>query len=217
MFATRKSKYLRQKWSPYNAAIGWILINHKGVERSTPLQRGFMQEQLTVQPLADYPQPIAEALWRLQDTRRRTMDALKDLPDEAIDWQATGLQNSIGTLLYHIAAIEVDWLYSEVLEQEFTPELEMLLSYPVREDDGRLFAVKEVHLNRHLSRLDWIRNHLLESFKSITAADYRRPRDLPHYDVTPEWVLHHLAQHEAEHRGEILTIRTLYEASLKTE
>jgi uncharacterized damage-inducible protein DinB len=175
------------------------------------------KEQLTVQPIADYPQPIAEALWRLQDARRRTMEALADLPDEAIDWQATGLQNTIGTLLYHIAAIEIDWLYAEVLEQEFTPEVEMLFCYPVREDDGHLFAVKEVHLNRHLSRLEWTRNHLLESFKSIAVADYRRPRDLPDYDVTPEWVLHHLVQHEAEHRGEIMAIRTLYEVSMKSK
>jgi uncharacterized damage-inducible protein DinB len=174
-----------------------------------------MPEQLTVQPLSDYPRPIAEALWRLQDARRRTMDALKDLPDAAIDWQATGLQNSIGTLLYHIAAIETDWLYAEVLEQEFTPEVEMLLCYPVRDDDGQLYPVTEVHLNRHLSRLEWTRKHLLESFESITIEDYRRPRNLPHYDVTPEWVLHHLAQHEAEHRGEIMAIRTLYEVSLK--
>src|SRR5688572_10400599 len=169
------------------------------------------KEQLTVQPLADYPKPTAEALWRLQDARQRTLEALAGLPDDAIDWQAAGLQNSIGTLLYHIAAIEVDWLYSEVLEQEFTPEVEMLFCYPVREDDGLLYAVTEVALTRHLSRLEWTRNHLLESFKSITVEDYRRPRDLPHYDVTPEWVLHHLAQHEAEHRGEIMAIRTLYE------
>jgi uncharacterized damage-inducible protein DinB len=25
----------------------------------------------------------------------------------------------------------------------------------------------------------------------------------PPYDVTPEWVLHHLMQHEAEHRSQI--------------
>ncbi|MGA7731021.1 MAG: hypothetical protein WCD37_07085 [Chloroflexia bacterium] len=27
-----------------------------------------------------------------------------------------------------------------------------------------------------------------------------------HYDVTPEWVLHHLMQHEGEHRGHIHVI-----------
>jgi uncharacterized damage-inducible protein DinB len=34
-------------------------------------------------------------------------------------------------------------------------------------------------------------------------ADFRRLRHLPKYDVSPEWVLHHLLQHEAEHRGQI--------------
>ena len=28
-------------------------------------------------------------------------------------------RNTIGTLLYHIAAIELDWLHSEILEREF--------------------------------------------------------------------------------------------------
>ncbi len=34
-----------------------------------------------------------------------------------------------------------------------------------------------------------------------------RPRRLPGYDVTPCWVLHHLMQHEAEHRAEIARLR----------
>jgi len=37
--------------------------------------------------------------------------------------------------------------------------------------------------------------------------DFRRVRRLPDYDVTPEWVLHHLTQHEAEHRSEIGALR----------
>jgi hypothetical protein len=45
--------------------------------------------------------------------------------------------------------------------------------------------------------------------------DYRRARNFEHYDVTPEWVLHHLAQHEAEHCGEILTIRGIYKNTIK--
>jgi hypothetical protein len=31
---------------------------------------------------------------------------------------------------------------------------------------------------------------------------------MPGYDVTPEWVLHPLLQHEAEHRGQISDMRT---------
>ena len=173
------------------------------------------KEQLTVQPLSSYPQSIAEALWRLQDGRERTLNALKDLPADAIDWQAIGLQNTIGTLLYHIAAIELDWLYAEVLQRDWTPEIEDLFPYPVRDETGRLYPVLNVSLSDHLARLEIIRQNLLDSFTEITIEDYRHLRQLEHYDVSPEWVLHHLSQHEAEHRGEILTIRTLYNVSQK--
>ncbi len=47
----------------------------------------------------------------------------------------------------------------------------------------------------------------------MTVEDFRRPRHFPgQYDVTPEWVLHHLIQHEAEHRGHIQTLRVLLRA-----
>lgn len=171
------------------------------------------KEQLVIESLTDYPQPIAEALWRLQNARERTMRALQDLPQGEIDWQAPGLQNAIGTLLYHIAAIEIDWLYAEVLQREWTPEMATLYCYPVRDDTGRLYVVQGVAFADHLARLEQTRATLLDGFKGMSAEDYRRPRNLPAYDVTPEWVLHHLAQHEAEHRGEILTIRTLYKTA----
>jgi uncharacterized damage-inducible protein DinB len=44
--------------------------------------------------------------------------------------------------------------------------------------------------------------------------EFRRVRSLTHYDVTPEYVLHHLMQHEAEHRGQIGTLRARAEGSL---
>jgi uncharacterized damage-inducible protein DinB len=34
------------------------------------------------------------------------------------------------------------------------------------------------------------------------------------YDVTPEWVVHHLMQHEAEHRGQIGELRVAAEQAL---
>jgi uncharacterized damage-inducible protein DinB len=43
----------------------------------------------------------------------------------------------------------------------------------------------------------------------MTVAEFRRPRPVNFYLVTPEWVLHHLMQHEAEHRGQIEILATL--------
>jgi uncharacterized damage-inducible protein DinB len=46
---------------------------------------------------------------------------------------------------------------------------------------------------------------------------FRRVRRLSDCDVTPEWVIHHLMQHEAEHRGEIAALRAEAERALGIE
>ncbi len=63
-------------------------------------------------------------------------------------------------------------------------------------------------------RLKTVRARLLQVFQGMSLPDFRRARQLPEYDVTPEWVLHHLMQHEAEHRGQIGTLRDMAQHAL---
>lgn len=170
------------------------------------------KRQLQVQALPGYPPEIGRALWMMADTRRRTQEMLAGLAASSIDWCATEQDNRIGTLLYHIAAIELDWLYAEVLEQEFPTAMVARFPYDVRDAQGRLTVVTGVALEEHLNRLDAVRAALLAAFRAISVEDFRRTRHLADYDVTPEWVLHHLMQHEAGHRGEIGEMRRLAEA-----
>jgi len=74
--------------------------------------------------------------------------------------------------------------------------------------------VQGVSLARHLACLETVRTALNEAFRTMSRREFRRTRQLPQYEVTPEWVLHHLAQHEAEHRGEIAVIRARAERAL---
>jgi uncharacterized damage-inducible protein DinB len=48
---------------------------------------------------------------------------------------------------------------------------------------------------------------LLDALRNMTPDDLRRPRFVEQYEVTPEWIFHHLMQHEAEHRGQIGELR----------
>jgi len=166
------------------------------------------QEHYTIEAPSGYAPEIARLLWMLEDTRRRTKRALDDLDPAVIDWtEPRG--NSIGTLLYHIAAIEIDWLYTDVLEGKPWPrEVEALFPYDVRDERGLLIAVRDASLEEHVRRLDEVRAIFLASFRGMPIDELRRVRRLTDYDVTPEWVLHHLMQHEAEHRGQIAEIRT---------
>jgi len=123
--------------------------------------------------------------------------------------------NSIGTLLYHIAAIEIDWLYADVLEgKSWPPEVEALFPYDVRDEQGRLIAVPGLSLEDHVRRLDAVRSIFLASFRGMSIDEFRRVRHFADYDVTPEWVIHHLMQHEAEHRGQIGELRIRAEQAL---
>lgn len=158
--------------------------------------------------LSDEPE-VGRWLWALQDTRRRTLEQLKGLTPAQADWAPPDGGSTIGTVLYHLALIEADWLYSEVLEQPYPPEALALFPHADRDAQGQLLSVTGVDPAQHLARMETVRRWLLAAFQPMSLAEFRRARSLPQYTVTPEWVLHHLMQHEAEHRGQIGTIRAL--------
>lgn len=170
-----------------------------------------------VKPLENYHPDIGRILWMLEDTRRRTKHALKGVTEQVLDWSYSQHSNSIGSILYHIAAIEASWLFTEILQKEFPQEVEDLFSYDVRDSQGRLCVVKGVSLAEHINRLDKTRRYLLGALQEMTADEFRSIRSFEGYDVTPEWVIHHLIQHEAEHRGQILVIRLLAEKKIRIE
>ncbi len=166
-------------------------------------------EYLSVEALPGYEPIIGRWLWALEDTRRETKKSLENLDQSVLDWTSPHGGNSIGTLLYHIGLIELDWLYVEALENTPWPqELKDLFSINDRDDQHVLSVVCNISLTEHLRRLDLLREHLLAAFHEMSLEEFRRPRNFPDYDVTPEWVLHHIIQHEAEHRGHIQMLRS---------
>ena len=169
------------------------------------------ERDLTVHPLTAYPGELGAALWMLEDTRHRTLEAVDGLADDLIDLVPTGAHNAIGTILYHLAAIEADWLYADILVTDYPGWMAEVFPHDVREESGRLTPVAGESLDGHLSRLALVRGHLLEELRVFGEEGYRRPRRSESGTVTPEWVLHHLRQHEAEHRGQLQAARTLLE------
>lgn len=176
------------------------------------------RDRLLIAPLAGYEPTIARWLWLLTDIRTRTLDVLAGMDEHILTWRPDEEANTIGTLLYHIVAIELDWLYVEILERpDYGPEVMALLPYDVREPSGRLTPVADETLERHLTRMAAARQLLLDALRPMTAEDFYRIRPLDAYDVTPEWVLYHLMEHEAGHRGEIGELRRQAEQTRDSE
>ena len=172
------------------------------------------QKYLIVDEHLNAEPEIGRWLWAFQDARQRTLSNLDGLAQATIDWLPPHNESSIGTVLYHLALIEADWLYSEVLEQPYPQEVVALFPYDHREAQGLLAQVQGFSLDQHLERLATVRKLVLDVFQQMSLEDFRRVRSLPDYDVTPEWVLHHLMQHEAEHRSQLGALRAAAERAL---
>jgi uncharacterized damage-inducible protein DinB len=165
------------------------------------------REVLALEPQALDPE-VGRWLSAMEDARRDTLRELDGLPDEALDWRPDAGANTIGTLLYHIALVEADWLLTDILGPDggaLWPH--GLLPFDDRDPDGLLTAVEGEALERHLERLRAVRSLFLDHMRPMTGQDFHRLRSRERYDVAADWVLHHLLQHEAEHRAQIAALR----------
>jgi uncharacterized damage-inducible protein DinB len=161
------------------------------------------RELLTLEPIADEPE-VGRWLSAMEDCRRDTLKELEGLGDSALDRRPAQSDNSIGSVLYHVALVEADWLLVDIFGEEVASSPEAaLLPFSDRDAAGDLTRVEGESLAQHLERMAAVRAVLLHRLRPMTAADFHRPRARPDYDVSPAWVIHHLLQHEAEHRSEI--------------
>src|SRR5687767_480011 len=105
-------------------------------------------------PLADCDPVIGRALAALEESRRRTLKLIAGLSASMLDRTPAvtdPIDNSIGTLLYHIALIELDWLQTEVLEDKRLPDaLWALFPHEARDAAGRLTHFSGETLEAHL-------------------------------------------------------------------
>ncbi len=176
-----------------------------------------MRRTLDVDPLPGYPAPIGRWLWALEEARRRTLRFVEDLPQELLDWEGPdGNDNAIGSLLYHLALAEMDWLYVDTLEQPFPDDLRPLFPHHHVDDAGRMTRILGVSLADHLARLARCREVFLDAFRGMSFEEWtrlREPEGTAHA-VTPAWVVFHLVEHEAGHAFQISSLRRRAERAL---
>ena len=174
------------------------------------------RQLLTLEPIADAPE-VGRWLSALDDGRRDTIRELGGVTDDIVDLAPPGAPNSIGTLLYHVALIELGWLLVDILGPESAVTWpEALLPFADRDGEGTLTVVRGETIAVHLERLAAVRVLVHEHLAPMSVEDFHRPRARDRYDVTPAWVLHHLLQHEAEHRAHIARVRDAIRGRLGT-
>ncbi len=157
--------------------------------------------------LADAPE-VGRWLAAMEDSRADTLSELEGVTDAMLDARPPGSENSIGATLYHVSIIEGDWLFDDMLGRRLeTTELAPLFPFDVRDEQGILTGVSGVGLAEHLDRLARVRAVLLREIAPLSLDDFTATRARDGYDVSGVWVIHHLLQHESEHRSELGWLR----------
>jgi uncharacterized damage-inducible protein DinB len=169
-----------------------------------------------VTPLDGYPTEIGRWLWALEDVRRITRRAVDGLGVATLDWRGPdGSENSIGSLLYHIANVEIGWLFFDVLGTGLPDELKSEFPYEAWMD-GAITHVGGLALEEHVGRLERTRAVFLERLREMDLADFRRLNapEGEDYECTLEWVVYHLIEHEAGHAYQMRSLRRRAKAAL---
>lgn len=114
-------------------------------------------ERYEVSPLPGYGPIVGQWLWAMGEARKRTLWLIEGLDQHTLDWESPDQNgNAIGSLLYHIAEVEMGWLWNNIRGLTEMPPA-VLADFPLQpeyEKTGRITVVREVVLEEHLAWLD---------------------------------------------------------------
>ena len=137
----------------------------------------------------------------LQDCHNGILQAIEDIPPDALDWVPGQDMNSIAVLLAHITGSERYWI-GDIAAQES--------SNRNRDAEFRVRGVEvDVFRKKLADNLDYARNVLEKmSLKDLESARVS-PNNEREYTVA--WALLHALEHATSHLGQIQITRQLWE------
>jgi uncharacterized damage-inducible protein DinB len=161
-------------------------------------------------PAAGVALSIGYYLSGMDEVREQLRQAVNRLSDEQLARRPVPTAHSIGALVLHIGEAEWWWIQCIIPGHEPTLEDRQQPFWDVLENPDE-FALRGYTAQYCLDLIDDIRkqtHHLLASFgEDDLDRVYHYTRDGRNIEVSLRWVLHHLIDHEAQHKGQILMLK----------
>ena len=163
------------------------------------------------------PQPglstgIGYYLAGMEEVRRQVAVAVKDIPDDQIGRPPFLGAHSIGGLVLHIGEAEWFWMKMVVSGQKLTDEVKNAPYWDILDDVDRV-ARNGYTAEFCLSEAEHIRNQTRDVLFTYNDKDLERiitfERDGKTTEYNLRWILHHLIDHEAQHKGQIFMLKRL--------
>jgi uncharacterized damage-inducible protein DinB len=148
----------------------------------------------------------------MEEVRRQVAVAVKTIPDDLIGRPPFLGAHSIGGLVLHIGEAEWFWMQMVVSGHQLTEEDKATPYWDILEDVDRV-SRNGYTAEFCLSEAEKIRNQTRDVLFSYNDKDLERIITFERHGETTEynlrWILHHLIDHEAQHKGQIFMLKRL--------
>jgi uncharacterized damage-inducible protein DinB len=162
---------------------------------------------------------------QLEDQTRILLETVKDITPRELEWQPERGMNTIGMLLAHNAVAEVLWTQIGLQGmKQFDVDAAIgcgvdVDGMPVAPDAGPPENLNGKTLSYYEDLLVKARAYFKKVAVTLTDADLEKERtrvrdDGTKRDYTLRWVLYHMHEHFAGHRGQVQLLRHLYAATV---
>jgi uncharacterized damage-inducible protein DinB len=148
----------------------------------------------------------------MEEVRNQVNVAVKNLPDDVIGKPAFLGAHSIGGLVLHIG--EAEWFFMQMVVSghQLTEEDSKQPYWDVLDDLERV-ARAGYTAEFCLKEIEKIRNQTRDVLFTYNDKDLERIITFERHGETTEynlrWILHHLIDHEAQHKGQIFMLKRL--------
>jgi uncharacterized damage-inducible protein DinB len=148
----------------------------------------------------------------MEEVREQVREAVKGIDVERFGTPAFLGAHSIGALVLHIGEAEWWWMQCNVAGHQLTEEDSQAPYWDVLEEPDA-FAKKGYTAEFCLQELDKIRNQTRDTLFGHSDKDLEKIFTFERHgavrDHSLRWILHHLIDHEAQHKGQILMLKRL--------
>jgi uncharacterized damage-inducible protein DinB len=166
-------------------------------------------ERSDIMPRGDLEPQVGLLMAMLDDVRRTTLKGCEGMSADDLHRLPEKGEYPLGAYLMHLGEAEIFWL--EVMTGDQVPdEVKRDVFYccwfdPSQEPQP---PAKPMPLEEYVSRLAVVRGLVKTAVRKLEDAALDAPRTIDSGDVThtvtPRWILYHLIEHEAHHRGQMM-------------
>lgn len=162
-----------------------------------------------LQPARDLHGEVALWMAVLDEARRVTLEAVQGLGPDELAWNPPRGGNAIGQLLRHVAAVELEWIFGDLCGGVPYPKDRPAML----KDENPMAHPGTVPLSAYLETLEWVRGLTRSKLAELKPEEIESSRTFKGAGVQKvfnvRWILWHIADHEAQHRGQMLAVKRM--------